>query len=67
MLRWLLLAGIGFGLVTGVSKGWIELRWGRMLRDFGVPYVADPEPSKGDCAPAAPSSSSARDARRPSR
>jgi hypothetical protein len=61
MLRWLLLAGIGFGLVTGVSKGWIELRWGRLLQDLGVPYVADPAASV-DCEP-----SSARQARNPSR
>ncbi|MBM5798677.1 MAG: hypothetical protein FJ060_11075 [Cyanobacteria bacterium K_Offshore_0m_m2_072] len=63
MLRWMLLAGILFGLVTGVSKGWIELRWGRFLQDLGVPYVADPAPAASDC----PASSSARQARKPSR
>ncbi|MBM5804170.1 MAG: hypothetical protein FJ078_08640 [Cyanobacteria bacterium K_DeepCast_35m_m2_155] len=62
MLRWLLLAGLLFGLGTGFSKGWIELRWGRLLVDLGVPYVADPGPA----APACPLSS-AKQARKPSR
>ncbi len=69
MLRWLLLLGIGFSLVTGVSKGWIELRWGRLLQDLGVPYVADPDPSATGCPSGgnAVPSSSAREARNPSR
>ncbi|NDG23712.1 MAG: hypothetical protein EB126_08330 [Synechococcaceae bacterium WBB_10_009] len=62
MLRWMLLAGIGFAMVTGVSKGWIELRWGRLLQDLGVPYVADPASTPSGCAP-----SSASAARSPSR
>ena len=49
-------------MVTGVSKGWIELRWGRLLQDLGVPYVADPASTPSGCAP-----SSARAARSPSR
>ena len=71
MLRWLLLVGIGFVLVTGVNNGWIELRWGRLFSDLGVPYVADPGPS-GDCAGERPAglpaaASSSREARKPSR
>ena len=69
MLRWLLLLGIGFSLVTGVSKGWIELRWGRLLQDLGVPYVTDPEPSVPRCVSGSTAvpSSSANAARNPSR
>ena len=69
MLRWLLLLGIGFGLVTGVSKGWIELRWGRLLQDLGVPYVVDPGASAAGCRSGAEDApaSSAREARSPSR
>ena len=58
MLRWLLLGGLVLGLATGINKGWIELRWGRLLGDLGLPYVADPADLK-DCPPA---SSSARQA-----
>ncbi len=39
MLRWLLLAGLGFGLVTGVRNGWVELRWDRVLQDVGLPLL----------------------------
>jgi hypothetical protein len=63
MLRWLLLVGLVFGFGTGLSRGWIELRWGRLLQDLGVPYVTDP----GDGADCAPQRSSAREARNPSR
>jgi hypothetical protein len=67
MLRWLVLGGLVLGLGTGFSKGWLELRWGRLLGDLGLPYVADPG-DLGDCPPArlsaAPAaSSSARQAR----
>ena len=44
---------------TGLRQGWIELRWGRMLQDLGVPYVSDPA-DPPDCAP---ERSSARQAR----
>jgi hypothetical protein len=37
-----LLVGLVFGFGSGLSRGWIELRWGRMLDDLGVPYVSDP-------------------------
>ena len=30
------------GLGTGLRNGWIEVRWGRMLHDLGVPFVSDP-------------------------
>jgi hypothetical protein len=50
MLRWLVLGGLVLGLGTGFSKGWIEMRWGRMLADLGLPYVADPG-DLGDCPP----------------
>jgi hypothetical protein len=67
MLRWLVLGGLVLGLGTGFSKGWLELRWGRLLGDLGLPYVADPG-DLGDCPPARPSAapaapSSARQAR----
>jgi hypothetical protein len=67
MLRWLVLGGLVVGLGTGFSKGWLEMRWGRLLGDLGLPYVADPG-DLGDCPPArsaaAPAaSSSARQAR----
>ena len=36
-----------FGLGSGLNRGWIEFRWGRMMRDLGFPFVCDPEePSK---------------------
>jgi hypothetical protein len=50
MLRWLVLGGLVLGLGTGFSKGWIEMRWGRLLADLGLPYVADPG-DLGDCPP----------------
>lgn len=59
MLRWLLLGGLVLGLATGVNKGWIEMRWGRLLGDLGLPYVADP----GDLETCPLPSSSARQAR----
>jgi hypothetical protein len=61
MLRWLLLVGLVFGFGSGLSRGWIELRWGRMLDDLGVPYVADPDEGAADEAPDC--RSSAREAR----
>ena len=42
-----------------LSKGWIELRWGRLLADLGLPYVVDP----GDLRDCPPPSSSAKQAR----
>ncbi len=52
--------GLVFGFGSGLSRGWIELRWGRMLNDLGVPYVADP----GEGADEGPDCrSSAREAR----
>ena len=59
MLRWLLLGGLLLGLGTGLSKGWIELRWGRLLADLGLPYVVDP----GDLRDCPPASSSVKQAR----
>ena len=63
MLRWLVIGLLLFGMGTGLRQGWIELRWGRLLQDFGVPYVSDPADSP-DCSP---SRSSARQAGYPSR
>jgi hypothetical protein len=48
MLRWVLLAGISLGLVTGVRNGWIELRWDRLLHDAGIPFAHDPDRPQGD-------------------
>jgi hypothetical protein len=56
MLRWLLLGGLVLGFGTGLSKGWIELRWGRLLGDLGLPYVADPADLRSCPPPAADSS-----------
>jgi hypothetical protein len=50
MLRWLLLVGMVFGLITGLRNGWVEVRWGRMLHDLGVPFVDDPGAPR--CPPA---------------
>jgi hypothetical protein len=50
MVRWLLLLALLWGMGTGISRGWIELRWGRMLQDLGLPFVADPG-SPEDCPP----------------
>jgi len=55
----LLLGGLLLGLGPGLSKGWIELRWGRLLADLGLPYVVDP----GDLRDCPPPSSSAKQAR----
>jgi hypothetical protein len=65
MLRWLVLVGMVLGLGTGLRRGWIEVRWGRFLEDVGVPFVADP--GSPECPPAQPPSSSASEARNPSR
>jgi hypothetical protein len=36
-----------FGLGTGFNRGWLQLRWGLMLRDLGMPFACDPnEPTK---------------------
>jgi hypothetical protein len=43
MLRWVLLLAMGFGLVTGVQSGWVDVHWNRMLHDLGVPFVPDPD------------------------
>ena len=59
MLRWLLLGGLLLGLGTGLSKGWIELRWGRLFADLGLPYVVDPGDLR-DCPPARSSVKQAR-------
>jgi hypothetical protein len=50
MVRWLLLVGIVFGLVTGVRNGWLELHWDRVLHDVGVPFVPDPDRPPGSSA-----------------
>jgi hypothetical protein len=68
MVRWLLLAGLAFGLVTGVEKGWVELHWDQFLHDVGVPFVPDPDAQPG-AQPGATSlepRSSSREARNPS-
>lgn len=41
MVRWLLVGLMLFGLGTGLQRGWLQVRWGLMLRDLGVPFVAD--------------------------
>jgi hypothetical protein len=48
MLRWLLLAAISWGLVVGVQKGWLELRFDRMLHDLRVPFAPAPSPACGE-------------------
>ena len=69
MLRLLLLGLLLFGLVTGVSHGWIELRWDRFFRDIGVPLFQDgPAPAQpAGPGAGAPARSSARQAPSPSR
>jgi hypothetical protein len=47
MLRWLMLGLLLFGLGTGFNREWLQLRWGLMMRDLGMPFVCDPkEPTK---------------------
>jgi hypothetical protein len=69
MLRLLLLGLLLFSLVTGVSHGWIELRWDRFFRDAGVPLFQDgPAPAQpAGSGSGAPARSSARQAPNPSR
>ncbi|WP_411869987.1 hypothetical protein [Vulcanococcus limneticus] len=47
MVRWLLLGGLLFALVSGVRNGWVELHWDRLLHDAGVPFVPDPGRTTG--------------------
>ena len=63
MIRWFMIGLMLFGLTTGVRRGWLQVRWGLMLHELGVPFVSAPPP-QGECPsiPAA-ASSSARQAR----
>jgi len=45
MLRLVLLAVILLGLGSGLSHGWIEIRWDRMLRDTHLPLPGQPQSS----------------------
>lgn len=52
MVRLLLMGLLLFGLGTGLQRGWLQVRWGLMLKDLGVPFVADdPAPA---CKPEPP-------------
>ena len=63
MIRWLVIVLLLFGLTTGVRRGWLQVRWGLMLHELGVPFVPRPS-AQADCAsPAAVPVSSARQAR----
>jgi hypothetical protein len=63
MIRWLVIGLLLFGLTTGVRRGWLQVRWGLMLHELGVPFVPKP-PALADCAaPSSPPASSARAAR----
>jgi|GEM_PF-5578784 hypothetical protein len=33
---------MGFGLVTGVHRGWIEVKWPKLFNDAGLPFLNDP-------------------------
>ena len=43
VLRWFMLALVLFGLGMGFNRGWLQLRWGLMMRDIGFPFVCDPD------------------------
>lgn len=32
-----------FGLGTGFNRGWLQLHWGLMMRDLGMPFDCDPK------------------------
>jgi hypothetical protein len=52
MLRLLLLAVILAGLGMGLSKGWIEIRWDRLLRDAPLPHQPEVfNPSRLNASP----------------
>lgn len=42
-MRWLLLGLLLYGLGTGFNRGWLQLRWGLLMREMGFPFVCDPE------------------------
>jgi hypothetical protein len=52
MVRWLLVGLLLLGLGTGLQRGWLQVRWGVMLRDLGLPSVADGQAA--DCEPVSP-------------
>lgn len=69
-----MLVGLVFGLVSGLRHGWLEVRWDRLFHDLGLPGARNPDASASGTRPpdqaAAPlplASSSAREARNPSR
>lgn len=63
MIRWLVIGLLLFGLVTGLRRGWLQVRWGLMLHELGLPFVPQPA-AQVDCPSIpVPPASSARQAR----
>ncbi|MEB3262284.1 MAG: hypothetical protein VKK94_04925 [Cyanobacteriota bacterium] len=59
MIRWLVIGLLLFGITSGAQRGWVQVRWGLMLHELGVPFVAKPpDPANCPSQPAAADSSS---------
>lgn len=63
MIRWLVIGLLLFSLTTGVRRGWLQVRWGLMLHELGMPFVPEPAAQAGCPGTPAASVSSASEAR----
>ncbi|MFM7360738.1 MAG: hypothetical protein ACKO6F_04125 [Cyanobium sp.] len=46
MLRWLMLGLLIAGLGIGIQRQWVSFDFRRFVTDLGVPFLADPEPTR---------------------
>ena len=44
MLRWLLVGLLLTGLGVGFQRKWIQVDFRKMVTDFNMPFLADPDP-----------------------